>query len=333
MNTMPVRPVIHSLAACALLCPIGAHCQVQSFDPALTFPSRAVRLIVTFPPGSATDIRSRQIAQKLSATWRQPVVVDNRPGAAGVIAMEAAARAAADGYTIVMGSVITLAIAPNLMKVPFDPIGDFEPVTKVSAGPAILVVNPSMPFTSINELVAYARAHPGKLNAGSAGTGSTQHMALELLNRAANMRVTHVPYKGGSPLINDLIAGQLALCFDFAPVLAPHIQSGRLRALAVASDRRLAVLPEIPTFGEAGIPGMEVTGWQGILVPAGTPRELITRLNADIVRVLNQPEVREAIINSGGEVGGDTPEAFRKFIHAEHARWGSVIREANIRVE
>ena len=321
-----------SATAAAMLWFLAANFAVAQ-TPSQSFPNKPVRFIIPLPPGTPPDIRSRQIAQKLTDEWRQPVVVENRPGASGSIAMELAARAAPDGHTIVMATTISLAIMPHLTKLPFDPLKDFVPVSKVTSGPFILVAHPGVPFNSVKELVAYARANPTKLNAASGGSGSGGHLAIILFSKAAAIQLTHIPYKGGTQTTADLISGQVQLMFDIAVVVDPHIKAGRIKALAVASGKRLAVLPQIPTFEELGYAGLNITVWQGILVPAGTPPEIVDALNGAIVKVLNLPDVRESIINAGGEIGGDSPEVFASFIRAEHERWGKLIAEAGIRLD
>ena len=298
-----------------------------------SFPNRPVRLIVPQPPGSAPDIRSRQIAQRLSEEWQQPVVVDNRPGASGAIAMELVVRAPPDGYTMVMANSIGLGSLPHLTKVPYDALKDFAAVTKVSSGPFILVAHPGVPFNTVSELISHARANPGKLNAATAGIGSTQHLLFTLMNKDWSIALTSIPYKGGAQTVSDLVAGQVQLTLDFASVIGPHLKSGRLKALALSSDTRLAVLPEVPTFKELGYAGMQFTAWQGLIAPAGTPREIVARLNSGVVKVLNLPEIRDAFVSTGSEVGGDSPEQFAAFIRAEHARWGKVVSDAGIRLE
>ena len=301
--------------------------------PSQVFPNRTVRLVVPLPPGTASDIRARQIAQKLNAEWQQPVIVENRPGATGNVAMEFAARAAPDGYTLIMANINSLAILPHLMKLPFDPIKDFAAVSNVTTAPLVLVAHPGVPYNSVAELIAFAKANPRKLDAASAGTGNVGHLALILFNKISGVNITHIPYKGGAQMIADLISGQVHMMFEFASAFSMHVKAGRVKSIAVANDKRLGVLPDIPTFEELGYKGMIVTGWTGIEVPAGTPAEIVRKLNTAVVRVLNLPDVREAIVGSGAEVGADSPEHFTAFIRAENEKWGKIISEAGIRLD
>jgi tripartite-type tricarboxylate transporter receptor subunit TctC len=307
----------------------------QTGDPAAAYPTRPVRLIVPFGPGSSPDVRGRELGAKLAGEWRQPVVVENRPGAGGQLALEQVARAAPDGYTLVLAGQSALAIAPHLAPQRFDPLRDFTPVTRLSAARIVLVVNPAVPARTVGELVAEAQRSPGKLNAASWGPGTITHLALELFDRAAGAKITHVPYKsGGGQAIAELVAGQVQVAFEFAPLVAPHVNAGRLRALAVAGRERLAMLPEVPTFTEAGVPAMEgVVGWQGLAGPAGMPREITLRVQQATARVLASPEVRASYLASGTDPVGDTPDEFAAFIRSEHARWGKLIAEAGIRAE
>ncbi len=299
----------------------------------LAFPSRPVRLVVPAPPGSAPDLRARQLAQKLSEPWPLGVVVDNRAGATGNIAMSFVAHAAPDGHTIVLANLNSLTLLPHLTTLPFNPLNDFVAITKVSAGPLVLLAHAGTPFNSVAELVRHAQAYPGTLNAASAGTGGLAHLAIIALNRTANTSITHVPYKGGSQTTADLISGQIQLQFDFAFVAAPHLKTGRLKALAVAGEKRLAILPNVPTFAELGFPDLHLIGWQGIFAPAGTAPEIVDRLNRAIVNVLGLSDIRESIMEAGSEIGGDSPAQFAAYVKAEHARWGALIRAANIRLE
>ncbi len=307
----------------------------QSRDPAAGYPNRPIRFIVGFAPGNPADIRARQIGQKLAEQWGQPVVVENRPGAGGQLAMEQVARAAPDGYTLTMAGQTPLAITPHLMKQPFDPLKDFTPVIRTGTAPIILVVNAGLPVRTVAELVDYAKRNPGKLNAASWGATTITHLALELFTRTSGVDIVHVPYKGGAgQAITELVGGQVQLAFDFFVQVGPQVKAGRLKALAVSGRERLRAMPDVPTFTEAGLREMEtVGGWLGVAVPAGTPREIVGKLHEGIARILALPEVRASYAETGADPGGDTPEEFSAFIRSEHARWGKLIAEAGIRLE
>jgi len=302
---------------------------------AQNYPSRPLRLIVPFPPGGSTDILARALSQKLSENLAQPVVVDNRPGAGGSIGSEAAAKAAPDGYTLMMGQLGPLAVSPAIYKnLPYDPVKSFAPVSLMAIVPSVLVVNTSLPLASAAELIAYAKKNPGKLTYGSAGTGSTSHLTTEYFKLATGTDILHVPYKGVGPMLTDLISGQLSMGINGAPAVMAHVNSGRLRALAVTSLTRVPSLPNIPTLDEAGagsgLRGFEANGWYGIVVPAGTAREIVLRLNAEIRRAVDTPELRARLDAEGAIPSTGTPEAFAAFILSEIARWGAVLKRAGI---
>ena len=303
-------------------------CAVSAQD----YPARPVRWVSPWPPGGANDIFSRIIAQRLSEALGQPVVVENRPGAAGAIGTEAVAKSPADGYTLTLGSSPTHAIAPSLNPaLPYDPLRDFDAVTLVAVVPNVLVVNPALPVTSVRELVALAKSRPGTLNFASAGNGTSQHLSGELFKVMAAVDMVHVPYKGTAPALAELLAGQVQLTFDNIPALLPHIQSGKLRALAVTPAARSAALPNLPTVAEAGVAGYDASVWFGVFVPAGTPRPLVLRLHSEIARALAVPEIKARMAAMGAEVSGIGPDAFREFWRREIPKWAEVVKAAGIK--
>lgn len=317
---------MRSLLLAAVLALLPAH-------PALAqpFPNRPLKLIVPDGPGTAPDIRARQLGAKLQETLGQPVVVDNRPGGSMIIGADSGAHAAPDGYTLFLGNVITHSVNPHLFKaLPYRPDEDFIPVTMLSAGALILVVNPSLPVKTLPELIALAKAQPNKLNYGAVGQGSTAHILMEQIKVRTGASFESVIYKSTAQYIQDLIGGHLQFSLNFWSVVGTNVRAGKLRALAVASDRRLDVAPEIPTFAEAGMPGIEAFAWQGIFLPAGTPREIVLQLQREIVRVVNLPEIRNPIIETGAVVGGSSPEEFAAFIRADRARWKKALADAKM---
>jgi len=301
---------------------------------AQSYPSKPVRLIAPSPPGSPVDIRARWIAEALTPAIGQPVVVENKAGAGGNIGTEAAAKSAADGYTLLLAHQGTFAINPHLYaRAGYDPIADFAPVTRLVLSPLVLAVHPDMPVKSIADLIRLAKEKPGQLTFGSAGSGTPPHMAGELFRRAASIDVVHVPYKGASPALVDLMAGRLTYTFDSAAIQLPQVRTGKIKALAVTGSKRLPSLPDVPTVSESGLPGFEYWSWMGICAPAGTPKEIVSRLNRTIVGILSTPQAREWLAAQGGEPVGDTPEEFAAFIRAELAKWGAVVRAGGITAE
>jgi tripartite-type tricarboxylate transporter receptor subunit TctC len=319
------------LSVIAALLLATAQAASQGADPSTGYPSRPIRLIVPFPPGGSTDILARTLAEKLAGSLAQPVVIDNRPGAGGSIGAEAAARAAPDGHTLMMGHLGTLAVNPAIYKnLPYDPVKSVAPVSLMAIVPSVLVVNPSLPVASAAELIAYARAHPGKLAYGSAGNGSTSHLTTEYFKLATGTDILHVPYKGIGPMLTDLVSGQLSMGLNGAPAVMPHVNAGRLRALAVSSLKRLHALPQVPTLDEAGVKGFEASGWYGIVAPAGTPRAVVTKLNAEIGRAMQTADLRARLDSEGALPAPGTPEEFAAFIQAEIARWEAVLKRAGV---
>jgi tripartite-type tricarboxylate transporter receptor subunit TctC len=297
------------------------------------YPARPIRMIVAVPPGGPADILARLVGPKLAAALGQTVVIDNRPGANGIIAYEMAARANPDGYTFVLVAA-GVAINPSLYpKVPYDPIKDFAPITLGIAVPNILVVHPSVAAASVPELVALAKAKAGQLAFASAGNGTSGHLALELFKMKSGIDVVHVPYKGGGPALAEVMAGQVQALFSIALAATPQIKSGRVRALAITSMKRSPEVPGLPTVAEQGFPGFEVIGWFGWLAPAKTPAELVARLNREIVRALQMPDVRERLLSQNTEPVGNSPQEFAAFIRSEHDKWAAVIKQAGVRID
>ena len=298
------------------------------------YPHKPVRLIAPAPPGSPVDIRARWVSDKLAPLLGQPLVVENRAGAGGNIGTEAAARSAADGYTLVIVHQGTMAINPHLYaRIGYDPLVDFEPVTRLLDSVLMLAVHPQVPASSVADLLRLAREQPGKLSYGSSGIGTPPHLAAELLRRSAGIDVQHVPYKGATPALTDLIAGRIAFTIDSFTMQLPQVKAGKLRALAVTGVKRAAAVPEVPTIAESGLVGYEYRSWMGVAAPAGTPKEIIARLNAEIVRALRTAEAREWFAAQGADAVGDAPEEFGAVIRADYARWGQIIREAGIKAD
>ncbi len=319
-----------STIAAALLCA----CVLQPLAFAHSYPARPVRLIVPFAPGGANDFFSRLVAQRLNVLLSQPVVVENRGGAGGTIGLDACAKAPPDGYTLVMAPVSSLAIAPSLYaKLPYDSIRDFAPITNVGSGPNVLVAHPSVPASTLKDVLAIARARPGRLTYASSGPTSMSGLSAALLKSMARIDMTGVPYKGTGPAIIDLVGGHVDLMIaDFAIAL-PHVRSQRLKAIAVTSPKRSMLASEVPTVAEAGVPGYSIVNWRGLLAPAGTPRDIVGRLNAEVVRILGAPDVRETLAREGYEPIGDTPEQFAMLIRAEVARYAKLVKAAGIQAE
>lgn len=313
------RALLAGLIAAAL--PLGAAAQ--------DYPSKTITIIVPFSAGGTTDILARIVGHGLSVELGQSVVIDNRAGAGGNIGATLAAKAPADGYTLFMGTVGTHAINQSLYKkLSFDPIKDFAPLTRVADVPNLLVANPKQPFKTVKELISYAKAHPGEVNFGSSGSGSSIHLSGELFKSMAKVDMVHVPYKGSAPAVTDLLGNQIAIMFDNMPSAIQHVRSGKLRPLAVTTAQRSPELPDVPTIAEAGVPGYEATSWFGMFAVAGTPKPVLDKLHAALVKVLNQAEVKTSIAEQGGVVVVETPEHFAAFIRAETAKWSKVVKES-----
>jgi tripartite-type tricarboxylate transporter receptor subunit TctC len=298
------------------------------------FPARPLRMIVPWAPAGAADILARTLSQKMAEHWNQQVVVDNRPGANGIIGTDLAARAPSDGYTLLMGATGPNSVLPSLVaKLPYDALKDFAPISLVATTTYVLSVHPSLPVASVKDLIAYAKSKPGQLTFGSPGAGTPNHLSGEMFKVATGIDMQHVPYKGSAPVITDVMGGQITLTFEnIAPVM-PHIKSGRLKALAISAPKRSALLPEIPTVAESGVPGFQSVGWFGVLAPAGTPHDAVTKLNAETVRVLKLADVRERLLGMGMEIYGSTVQEFAAFEKSEIEKWAKVVKSANVRIE
>lgn len=300
---------------------------------AQSYPAKPIRFVVPYPPGGASDVTARIIGQKLTEAWGQPVVIENRPGANGNLAADQVAKAPADGYTMLMGNVGPNAISPSLYpNLPYDPVTSFAPVTLTTTVPIVLLVSPSLPVKNVKELIAYAKANPNKVNFASAGNGSSNHLTGELFKSTAGIDIVHVPYKGDAPALTDLMGGQVSMMFATVVAAMPHIKSGRLQALAVASAKRIAVMPNLPTFAESGVPGFESSSWGGILLPAGTPKEIVAKMHGAVKTILAMPDVKVRLNDLGTEIVGNTPEEFGSYIKSETAKWGKVIKTSGASV-
>ena len=291
------------------------------------FPARALTIVVPFSAGGTTDILARVVGQYLSRDLGQPVIIDNRPGAGGNIGAQMVARAAPDGYTLLMGTVGTHAINQSLYKkMPFDPIKDFQPLTRVALVPNLLVAHPSQPYKTVKELIAYAKANPGKVNFASSGSGTSIHLSAEMFNQMAGVDMQHIPYKGSAPALNDLLGGQTAIMFDNMPSVIGHVRAGKLRPIAVTTPQRSRALPDVPTIAESGVPGYSATSWFGLLAPAATPAPVVAKLNASILKALADAEVKKKFAEQGAEPHGEKPEQFAEFIRSETAKWGQTVK-------
>jgi tripartite-type tricarboxylate transporter receptor subunit TctC len=320
------RVTSHALAAALLLTASAAAAQ--------GYPAKPIRIIVPFPAGGIADLFGRVIGQKFNEAWGQPAVVENRPGAGGNIGADIVAKSAPDGYTLVTGSIGTHAVNVSLFsKLPYDPIRDFAPVSLIMEAEGLLVVHPSVPVKTVKELIALAKARPGQIAYASAGYGTAAHLSGELFKSMAKVNMVHVPYKGNVPAITDLIAGQTSLLFATMPTVLPQVQAGRLKALAVTSSARSPAVPDLPTIAEAALPGFSVTNWIGFFAPAGTPRDIVIKLNTEVVRIMQAPDIQKRLTAEGAKFSPWTPDQFAAFVKAEIAKWAKVVKEAGIRVD
>lgn len=308
-------------------------CMTAAAVHAQKYPTKPIRVIVAYTPAGTTDILARAVGQKMTEAWGQTVIIDNRPGANGNIGTELTANATPDGYTITMGTAATHSINNTLYPtLKWDAVKNFAPISLVAEVPNVLVVNNSLPVKSVKELIAYGNANPGKLNHGSPGLGSTGHLSAELFKASTGLKMTHIPYKGSAPTLADLVGGQIQVVIDNLPPYLPHIQSGKIRGLAVTTAKRSAAAPNLPTMQEAGVAGYEAGSWFGLLAPAGTPKAIVSKLSAETARILKIPEVNERLSGLGATPVGGTPEEFAAFIRSEQAKWRKVITQAGIKL-
>jgi tripartite-type tricarboxylate transporter receptor subunit TctC len=322
-----VRPLVRFAAALALACGVALQAHAQAW------PSKPVRYVVPFPPGGATDILARSIADKLGPALGQPVIVENRAGAAGNLGTELVAKAAPDGYTILMVTVAQSISESLYAKLAYNLMRDLAPVILVARVPNVMVVHPSVPARSVKEFIAYAKANPGKINFASSGSGTSIHMSGELFKLLTGVDIVHIPYKGSAAALTDLIGGQVSVMFDNLPPSMPHIRSGKLRALAVTTTSRYPALPDLPTMVEAGVPGYESSSWFGIMVPAGTSKDIVARLNAEARKIMAMADVRDRFDQQGAVASPGTPEEFDKFIRAEITKWAKVVKASGAKVD
>lgn len=324
------RHVLRTLAVVSMTLLTGA----AGAQDAASYPDKPLRMIVPFTPGGSTDILGRTIAQQLSLAWGKSVVVENIPGAGGSIGADKVAKAPADGYTLLMGHIGTLAVTPSLYsKLPYDPIKSFAAVAWVARVPNVLVVHPSVPAKTLKELVDYAKAHPNQLNYGSGGNGSAAHIATEYLKLQSGTQIQHVPYKGTGPAVNDLLAGHIKMMFTGVPAVNAQIKAGQLRAIAVSSPHRVKLMPDVPTVAESGYAGFEADQWYGVVAPANTPRAIVEKLNKQINQSLSSPDIESRLASEGAEATPNTPDVFSKLIVTEIARWRTVIEKGGVKVE
>jgi tripartite-type tricarboxylate transporter receptor subunit TctC len=319
--------VIRAFSAAALVLGVAALAQAQAF------PAKQVTIVAAYPPGGTVDLLARALAQKLGEAWKQPVIVENRPGASGIIGSQVVEKAAPDGYTLMVIPITHVTNASLYSKLPFDPITDFTPITLLASSPVILVVNQKFPVNSVAELVALAKANPGKFNCGSGGNGTSQHLACELFKSMAKVDIKHIPYKGNAAAMVDVIGGQIEMLFDQMATAVPHVKGGKVRALGVTTAARSPAMPNVPTIAEAGVPGYEMSAWFGLVGPPGMPRELVARIRTDFIRALAQPDVKERLASQGLDLISDTPEQFTAFLKSELVKWAKVIKESGARLD
>ena len=314
------------VAFAAAAAPMGVQAQA--------WPSKPIKYVVPFAPGGTTDILARTVGEKLSIALGQPVVVENKPGAGGGVGADFTAKAAPDGYTIMGGTISTHAINASLYSnLPYDPVKDFAAITLIARVPNLLVINPDIKAKNVAELIALMKANPGKFTFASSGNGTSQHLSGELFKSMAGVDMQHIPYKGSPPALQDVVGGQVSMTFDNITTAWPLAKAGKLRPLAVTTAKRSSIAPEVPTLAESGLPGFEVGSWQGVFAPAGTPPEIVKRLNAEIVKILNMPDVKERLVALGAEPVGDTPEQFSAYVKSEVAKWSDIVKKSGAKVD
>ncbi len=300
---------------------------------AQSYPSKPIKIVVPYPPGGFNDTLGRTLAAKFTESWGQPAVVENKPGANTVIGVDYVAKSAPDGYTLLVVA-FPFAVTPSLLKnMPYDTVKDFAPVIHAAQSPNLLVVNPTLPVKTVGELIALAKSKPDSLSYASTGNGSSNHISMELFKSLAGVKMVHIPYKGSGPAVTDLLGGQVQVMFDNTPNVLPQVKAGKLRALGSSGTQRSALAPDVPTVSEAGVPGYEVMVWFGLVAPAGTPREVVMKLNAEVTRILALPDVRERFLSQGVEPVGSTPEQFGEHIKAQMAKWARVVNDAGVKAE
>jgi tripartite-type tricarboxylate transporter receptor subunit TctC len=316
------------IAAAAICAALSGAAQAQ------TYPGKPIRWIIPFPPGGGTDVISRTLSQKLTEAWGQQVIADNRPGSGGTIGLAAVAKMPADGYSLVLGQLANVGIAPALYpKLPYDPVKDFQPVTLALTSPLVLVAHPSFPAKNLRDMIAVARSKPDTVTFGSPGNGTTGHLGTELLKTIANVRMTHIPYKGAVPAFTGLMGGEIAIYMSSIPPAMPHLKTGRVKAIGVTSPKRMETLPNVPTIAESGLPGYEVTNWYGVMAPAGIPKDVLAKLNGELVRILKLPDVQQRFQGEGGDIGANSPDEFAKFIRTEIAKWDKAVKASGAKVD
>lgn len=319
------------LSACCGALLLAAAAQ---FSAAQTYPSKPIRIVVHFPPGGPTDLVARAVGQKLNEAWGQQVIIDNRPGAGGVLGVDLVVRAAPDGYTMLLGTGGSMSIAPAIgIKASYNVFSDLAPISLVVINPQLLVLHPSLPVNSVKELIKFAKSKPGQINYASVGPGSPQHLGMEMLKSMAGIDMLHIPYKGTAPAITDVLAGQISLMFNSMPSVLPHVKNKKLKGIAVSSAKRSAAAPDIPTVAEAGLSGFAYVTWYGLYAPAATPKDIVAKLNAEVVRILTAPELSQRFASQGAEPASSTPEQLARHMRDEYESWKKVIKSASIKLD